>query len=153
MHYPQAKKTAILIVIVYFLLGVFAELTVNGELYPVFSWQLFSRIPSSQHIHTVEIHTIGSTHYDPPLQFSETDFLFTPLQQSPTDYERIVSDLVLAIRENDTESIAQHRTEFEHIFPEEPYEYSIVRVTYDSIEYWKTRTYHVEETLATFTSS
>jgi len=150
MSYEVLKKGFVFILILYFMTGVFAEVTGSGELYPVFSWRLFARIPSQVSTHAIEIHELGDTIYSPPIKFSNTKSLFEKLGQSPTDYEKPVRELVQAIRTKNEDEVLKRREIIENIFPWPKYKYSVVEVQYDSIEYWQTGTYEVKEVLATY---
>ena len=150
MPYRYAKRGVIFFLVLYFLVGIFAEIYTSGELYPVFSWRLFAIVPNEVVKHTIEISVLGETTYDPPLKFSDTGFLFKRISQSPTDYERTIENLGSAIRISDDFLILKHRAEIESIFATDTFEYSVVQISYDSLEYWETRSYKVDEVLAVF---
>lgn len=151
MSYSDKKYAVIVVLALYFLVGAFVELkNGNGEAYPVFSWRLFAVVQNTVHTFTLEIMQLGETTYDPPLKFSESKFLFDALSQSPTDYEQAIRNLGWALRGDDVEGIRTYRGKVERIFSTDRYRYSVVEVSYDSLDYWRTGEYDVVQTLAVY---
>lgn len=151
MSYSDRKYAVVAILALYFCAGVFVELkNGNREGYPVFSWRLFAVVQNTAYTFKIEIMELGDITYDPPLKFSESRFLFDKIDQSPTEYERAVRNLGLAIENNDVENIQTYRKKIEQIFPTDTYRYAVVEVSYDSLDYWRTHEYDILQTLAVY---
>lgn len=144
------KHIAIGCVVLYFCFGTGLRMFVREGIYPFFSWNLFSIIPNEQTIFTLRVLTLGDESYTPPRRFDELTELFKVLRQSPTEYVPHINDLGFAIQGGRTDKIGRYKKIVERIFFKTPATYEIVKVTYDPIEFWRSRTYTSEHVITTF---
>ena len=150
MAYRTQKFLLLAAFTAYFFIGMFSQTIPGGEVYPFFSWSLFSTIPNERAVYTMEINRIGDIVYNPPLPFSETKFLFDTIHQAPTEYTTFISKLGLALDKDDEQNIDLYRAKLERIFPETAYSYTVFRVEYNPVEHWKSGTYTLQRALGTF---
>ncbi len=144
MSYRFVKLFAAISLGVYAFMGAYAMRFPAREMYPFFSWSLFSTIPQNLEVYTMEVHRIGVTTYDPPLKFREMREIFAAVDQSPTQYFAPIQSLGRALYAG--ESGARARARVESIFQGQEFEYSILRIKYDPVDYWRTGQYEVSFT-------
>jgi len=148
------QKTVIaLIFATYACFGVLLEYFIHGEIYPVFSWSLFSVIPNPTVDTTIRVHEMHGKQYEPPLTFQDLTFLFTEIGHSPTQYTPIIKRLGDAIKDDNQEKIDKERAHLEALFGTMPFRYDVVRITYDPIVFFSTHTPEDERIIASFTDS
>ncbi len=152
----QALKYIVFIFLAAYVIGGLATnpYTIFGEqdgkeVYPVFSWFLFAKIPTPQSKYVLRLHSYGTEVYNPPLAFEETSFLFRAIGQTPTRYLQEVSSFGREIEQG--RNGEPYRTNLEKIFMK-PARYEIVRIHYDSLEYWKTGLTKKEKVLGIFST-
>jgi hypothetical protein len=154
----EAKKMAIAAsLIVYCTVGIasksyfiLAHRPPTTELYPFFSWYLFADIPQTHTEYRIEVLSLGERTYEPPLPFSDTAFLFARIGRAPTEYTPIIQALGTAITAGDEPRVGELRGQLETMFSGTPARYSVVRVVYDPLIYWKSGAYITHETMGTF---
>jgi hypothetical protein len=153
MSYPTLKKFVLSSLALYFVIGVCVNyLTPTREVYPFFSWNLFSGIPNVGHETVLEILLYEGTEYDPPLQAAENAFVFQYAHQTPNYYRPLITDLGNAIKSHDAPRIADDRKKLERVFPPSPVRYRIVEITYDPLERWNTGALRSRNILGEFTT-
>ena len=152
----EVKKTMVVITLVFYCAaGIFIRLyrdEQHHQIYPFFSWYLFANIPipNQQVTFTMDILSLGSQTYNPPLPFSQTSSIFQKLRQSPTEYTALIVMLGQSILSGDANSISQSRQKLEKIFLGTSARYEILRVNYDPVAYWENGTYTSESVIGTF---
>ena len=152
MPYWTVKTIVLVVFVAYAMMAMSLRGSVQ-DVYPVFSWMLFSFIPNPNQDYAMEILEAGSMRYDPPLKFSQSKGLFEKIQHSPTEYAPRVDRLGQALARNDVEEAARVREELEVIFGNEAFRYQIFMIYADPVEYWKTGSYRVIRMLGEFSSS
>lgn len=152
MTYTRWRTIALSVLLMYFFTGVASETFGTGEFYPVFSWELFSNIPAEVKTFTIQIDEFDGEVYDPPLQFSEMYDFFNALGQSPTDYEQPIVNLGSAIEGGRADEVTQYSEEIGNIFQGAPYTYTVLKVVYDSLEYWETQQFTDVTELGSFSN-
>lgn len=143
LTYRDKKRAVLSFLILYACAGFLANLAPRGEVYPFFSWSLFSAIPNQIKMYTIEISRIGNTYYDPPLLFSETKFLFDRIGQSPTQYLGPIQGLGYAIDERG--DIEAKQNVVAKMFSSDTYTYTVYYVVYDPLELYTTGDYTRKE--------
>jgi hypothetical protein len=151
MAYGAVKVTVLVLFVVYALVATNLRGSVQ-DVYPLFSWSLFSIIPNPDHRYTMEILEAGGTRYDPPLRFSQSSALFAGIQHSPTEYTPRVERLGQALANGHTKAAAQARQELNALFGTRAFRYRILLVYADPLEYWRNGSYRTVRTLGEFSS-
>ena len=64
----------ILITVGYAVIAILARVTTGGEIYPFFTWDLFSRIPAEQLRPTVYLEGVGDERFDAPLPLFGSEY-------------------------------------------------------------------------------
>ncbi|MEK7627917.1 MAG: hypothetical protein AAB421_00655 [Patescibacteria group bacterium] len=150
MPYSIAKGVIFSFLAMYFVLGFMTSFAQKGEVYPFFSWSLFSYTPNKGEAFTMEITAVGGKVQNPPIAFNETRPLFEKISQSPTQYTPIIRDLGIALAHNKTSAIDLLSKKLSLLFPSGRFSYDILRIEYDPVEYWRSKTYTTHEVLGTF---
>ena len=148
VSYRTLKAVSLTSLVIYFIVGasVFSK-----EIYPFFSWSLFDRVPNHVRGFTIRIHKLGDSVYNPPLPFHKAQRLITrPGGGSATAYYNTVQDLGNSILKNNYKLIKKNRFKLEQAFRVAPFEYEIILVEYDPVEFWKTGEYTEEKVIAIF---
>jgi hypothetical protein len=151
MSYRITKVVILSVLALYFVIALSAQ-GKNQDPYPIFSWSLFSDIPNPRNEFTIELHRYGDEVYDPPLRFSELSFLFDKLKNSPTEYTPRFTKLAEAIERRDMAEAERVQEEIAKMFMGKPYEYELIQVRVDAVEYWKTGHYDLVKSIATVDS-
>lgn len=116
-----------------------------SELYPIFSWDLFSAVPNSQKRFTIRFKRIGDEYYNPPLYAHEANTIFAERGTAGTEYTLPLQSLGYSIMQKDTLSIEAAETLLRPLFKEQPHTYDILYVTYDPVTFWREGTFTKEE--------
>lgn len=134
--------------LLYFLVGNGAWLWGNREIYPIFSWDLFSYVPNEVVDFGLRITKTGNTELEPPLYFEAAVDLL-PDAQSIVAYTNIQA-LGAAIRAGQPVELAADRVAALHLYPLLPVEYEIVQRRYAPLDRWRTGAVRSEELLGAF---
>jgi len=149
MSFKFYKKTLLVVLVLYFALGMLSETSFNksGEHYPVFSWALFGKVPNERHKFTVKIYKIGDEQFTNGIPFKDGKGYFSTINQSPSGYEQMIQVMGSAFVGDDHEKFEETRNMFEMNFIKYPVEYELVRHTFDPIPYFRSGTIKSEESL------
>ncbi len=151
MTYEVQKRIVLVLLALYFCIGLYDNYFYGNERYPVFSWSLFSSIPNEKTTYTVAISRLGVNTYQPPLRFDESRHLFELLGQSPTQYTPMIENMGMALDRGDTERFTREKEHFERMFGNAAFSYDLLRVRYDPLEYWQYQTFISTTSLGVFT--
>ena len=153
MRHATQKAVIVILFTCYALFGILLEYYIHREIYPVFSWSLFSIMPNPKKEPTIYVHEMRGVTYDPPLSFTDMKFIFDEIGQSPTQYTAFIRTLGAALKNDNIAEIAKERRKIEALFGDEPYRYDVVLSTYDPVHFYKTHTAIEEHLMATFTNT
>jgi hypothetical protein len=151
----MAYRVAKMVVLATFALYALVAINLRGPLqdvYPIFSWSLFSLIPNPDYRFTIEVLEARGEKHNPPLRFSESKALFEGINQSPTQYTPRINRLGRALINNNAREVAEARAELEAVFGEEAFRYQVVMIYADPVDYWKSGSYRVVNILEEFAS-
>jgi len=136
-------------------LGLILETFIRGtnEIFPIYSWSLFSRIPNNVHDFGLRILTVGDVKLNPTLYFQEAD-QWLPKASSITAYVNI-QKLGKAILSEDAARVEDIRRVFEPLYlgGVGSVHYEVVRRSYNPLDRWKHRRFKSVRSLAFFESS
>lgn len=138
MSYNFLKRSIILFLIIYAFAGFFFTRD-NKEVYPFFSWDLFSRVPGE----TFEdfdllIHKIGDKEFNPPVFFKQTEGLYDKRDTRIGNYHPLIINLALSVKDQNLDEIFRNRSILESKFLLHPVEYEVVTVKFNTIERFET---------------
>ena len=130
--------------------GLLGELK-RREIFPLYSWFLFSLVPTSTVAYDVLVREAGGRAYDPPVSYRRTS---DGVLRNPhsIDAYRTVQDLGRAVENGqDVAKTVRLRRAFESRFNAWPVRYDLVKVRSDNpLEHWKTGQTQHSEPLASF---
>lgn len=131
--------------------GLLGALTKRREIFPLYSWFLFSLVPTHTVTFDVLVREAGGRTYDPPVSYRRAaDSVRNP--HSIVTY-RAVQDLGRAVETGEADEAARLRRTFEARFKAWPAHYDLVKVASDNpLEHWKTGRPQRSTPLASFTA-
>lgn len=121
-----------------------------SEIFPVFSWSLFSHVPNLRHDYGLLILAVDGRGDDPPRYIEETRGVFPRAHRAVR--ARNIQELGRAASENDWVRARDIRRFIEPLYLGERrlVRYAIVRRAYDPLERWKRGTFLSEERVSVF---
>lgn len=153
MSYKILRAGVLLLLGGYFVIGLllFVAVPYSNEVYPFFSWTLFRNVPQrTDSTVTVRFISADGKTFDPPILLDDSAGLID-IHKAATNDAKLAA-LRSAFLSSDTQGTRDARMQFEQTFTARRVTYEIVRLTYDTIEHWRTGKYLKLETLARFTS-
>ncbi|HZV36729.1 MAG TPA: hypothetical protein VFB72_19285 [Verrucomicrobiae bacterium] len=134
----------------YFAMGLLMLLRPDMEIFPVFSWFLFARVPQSGAQFGLLLHQVNSRKIEPPRLYQEAGDL-VPTAHSVTVY-KLAQELGAAIEKNSPETTrCRDLLEKDWLPPQSSYE--LVKLNSDPVTRWKTGKYEIIQRLGTFTNA
>lgn len=132
-------------------IGLAGSLTARREIFPLYSWFLFSLVPTRTVAFDLLVRQAGERLYDPPVSYRQAGEVFrTP--HSIITY-RALQDLGHAVERGDEEGTIRLRRVLEARFTAWPLRYDLVKVSSDNpLEHWKTGRPQRSELLVAFRS-
>lgn len=145
MVYQRRKATKIslaLLLLLYVSIAVSTHLTKQPEIFPFFSWSLFSSVPQPEKTnYGLRLIAVDGKTLQTPLFFEEGEQYFAGANSimAMTTIRR----LARAIEAGNAGQIVEYQTFFEEMFLAEASDvaYEVVRRTYNPVERWRTGRY------------
>lgn len=109
----------------YFFIGKLTDYMRIGEIFPIYSWQLFSFVPQK-----------SITEF--AIQIQETSALF---QAPSVAAHTLIQKLGKAQTRNNSIKVEQFRKEFEEYYLKQPVKYDLILITFNPLERWRNGTY------------
>lgn len=108
----------------------------DGEVFPVFSWSLYSTVPGEDTDYAVRILSVGGKALDPPLFLQEARSFFTGTE--PTAAFMTMQRLGDALEKRDADEVKAHRRLLEehHLRGQGVIRYEIVRRRFNTLARW-----------------
>ena len=149
-YYTFLKRFIAVVVILYFVMGNFTWNRYHIEIFPVYSWDLFSYIPNLSIDYALKINAIDQVYLDPPAYFQEMPNEFSEAN-SIVAYH-VIQSFGRAVELNDVESIKNLRQQIESIYfsNQTQVEYEIRKRTFFAGERWRENRYEENIRLATY---
>lgn len=127
----------------YFLFGMLTALLGAKEIFPFFSWSLFSFIPNENREYAIIVYEYDGIIVSPPQLFQQ---LFQEakgiIRQSDSIIaHNLIQDFGNAYEGNEIRKAEKIRKLFNANFIKTPAQYSLIRIIYNPIERWKTGKY------------
>ena len=136
--------------ILYALIGYYSQFSKEGEVYPFFSWQLFTRTPNLiETFYSIRITEANGKKIDSPQPYLPNDAILSS-QIQPTEYWILFQFLGRAHQSNDEVGINKYSSLLNKSFTSRHVRYELVSVTRDNIDYWKNHRYIDIKLLATY---
>lgn len=136
------KKLIYIFLLFYFSMGLGARFLSQGaeDVYPFFSWFLFSKVPARiQSDFSMLIHQLGQEKFDPPIFFEEVAELYDTSIYSRTEFHTLIQRLALSIKGARQKEAMSFRGSLEKKFQARPVVYEIVERGFDVMERRKER--------------
>lgn len=149
--YRRLQNLIALVLLAYMSIGYGFHIFGLRELYPIFSWELFSYVPAQQRIdYGLLIIQVNGEQLPEPVYFEDAAFL--PEQAHSIEAYVAIQILASAIVQQDTAETERVRSYFEDIFliEVETATYQVVRRQADLLLLWQTGQYDEETIIATF---
>lgn len=155
MSYKYFRALLVALLVLYWGAGYYYSKSFAGERYPFFSWFVFSRIPPRYETEdSIRLLELNGARLSPPLllkdAYRENYFAKGP-GLSISQYRFLARSLGSAVGRKNEELVRRYRTEIENGLLGNTVVYEVVRVRYDTIEFWKSGAVQSVEPLATFT--
>ncbi len=111
----------------------------NQEIFPVFSWFLFSKTPNTVQRFTVLVSEYDGNKFDPPVYWREAARSVKPVSGADIHAVRVLCKRMNEVyMSNDQEKFNELRIEFENIYlSDSVVKYQIVEESYNPLERWK----------------
>ena len=125
----------------YFTIGVVNELALDVEIYPVFSWFLFTHVPGEVTEYELAVVEFDGQSVEPPVLFREAGDMM-PDAESMTAHI-LVQRIGAAWDSEDLDEVQNLMDVFEGSFVPVPARFDLVQVRYDPLERLRTGLYEV----------
>jgi hypothetical protein len=114
----------------------YAALPLPGnELFPFYSWSMFSKVPSEQNAYVVVIHEVGGKPLSPAKEFQEASGLVNSPQSVVA--HQVIQKLGLAYRKGNAKEQTEVRKLFEKNYLSIGTRYELASMNYDPLTRWK----------------
>ncbi len=146
----QTQRFLILVILVYFFAGTVSQKLIPGvdEIFPLFGWSLFSKIPNQSRTYTVWIHEHDGRKLDPPLEFLRApDAVVTGNRYIA---RKLIQRLGRAHEQGDMAAVAGLRQLFEANYLHGKVTYELRFERYQPLEKWRTGKSQDSRTLGQF---
>jgi hypothetical protein len=120
------------------------------EVFPLFSWSLYSTVPREEADYGVRVLTVGGQALDPPLFFEDARSFFPYVNQS--QLMMTVQLLGRALDSGNAEAVKRYRrlVERHHLRGRGVVHYEIVRRAFNTLARWATGKFRVVRSVGTF---
>jgi hypothetical protein len=145
--YRIAQRWVAFFLAAYFAGGLLTLLHPHQEVFPVYSWFLFSLVPQQQTRYALLLREIRGKILEKPLYYEEADGL-VPAPHSVTAYE-LVQQFGAATQSHDEEQQQRLRRVLESNSLPPRTRYDLMEITFDPLTRWRTGE-HRAERLSTF---
>lgn len=137
--------------ILYFILGKSTDYFRTGEIFPIYSWQLFSFVPQKTITEfAIEIQELQGKKLETPQLFQNMRSII-PGASLFTAY-RTIQNLGRAQTRNNSIKTEKLKKQFEDLYLKLPAKYDLIQITFDPLERWENGTYQKTH-IKTFYSS
>lgn len=119
----------------YFLIGIGSHFLLHREVFPIFSWFLFSRTPNQVTRFTIIIFKHNDNILDPPVLFNEAPQSIASSRDINANIT--INNFGFAYVQNHRERIDEKQKLVEDAYLNGEVEYGLVRETYDPYEKYK----------------
>ena len=135
LKYKLLKRLSYFVLIAYFAGGIWAERLPGHEVYPVFSWFLFTHVPAESLWFTIVIHKVDGQAVDPPVDYQDAAAIVPDPHSVTANYviQRLGRDIVY----RHGRGVERIRELLERDYLPRNTEYDLVRVKYHPIRSWK----------------
>ncbi|MEM8861795.1 MAG: hypothetical protein AAGD96_26025 [Chloroflexota bacterium] len=149
-YYKFQKSVIATVVILYFVIGNFSWGVFRHEIYPIFSWELFSLVPNLEVDYGLQIISMNESSLEKPTYFQELPNDFKDAESIIAFF--VIQDLGKAIDANDQEAIIDLRDQIETTFfsSKNNVEYAVVKRSYHPVDRWKTGKFEEEILMVTY---
>lgn len=146
-RYQALKLFLVAFLGMYFAIGIAASTVlksflVHDEIYPVFSWFLFDKVPKERNVFGLRLHQVGEAEISPPLLFQEAE-IWVSNPHSITA-QTLIQRLGRARLGHSREDVVSIRRMLEKGFLPPDTRYELVRIRYHPLKRWRTGEMQIE---------
>lgn len=153
MPYNVLKIFLVSVIVLYFYAAFHYNDTPTGELYPFFSWFVFTIVPSEfETEYTIRILEYDDKQMHPPVFFKDAYEEYFKKYLGIPRYNYMIQTLGESIEAGRAAEIQQRREALEKFFPPQHVVYEIVEVRFNTFKYWESGEFIEVESIAVFTS-
>lgn len=149
---PWTLTAIPLVLFVYFFVGVGTKR--SGEIFPIYHWGLFAAVETPTTLGEVYLEEVDGERYNPPVRLQDTES-YRRLMMSDYDIyntPNVIRRLAAALASGRYERAAELEAAFEANFLEQDrVRYSVVNVTFDPVERYRTGKVVSRETVGRLT--
>lgn len=118
--------------------GITGTFTSRREIFPLFSWFLFSLVPGKSTGYDILIKEVQGRPVTPALPYRQATQFFSS-GHSVVIY-RAIQELGKAVKENDEDAVKVLRTSIEKFFYMKPVQYDLVKIHFQNpLQRWRTQ--------------
>lgn len=146
-EYRRTRNGIALFLALYFAGGMLALLRPDQEVFPVYSWFLFARVPNERWQYGLLLEEVGGHELESArLYHDAVGAVYAP---HSVTVHKLTQRLGAALERNDSEEVARARELLEKNWLPRPARYSVVKLNADPIARWKSGRYEMQP-LASF---
>lgn len=134
-QYRQNKWRSAIFLAAMLVIGYAALPLPGNEIYPFYSWSMFSKVPSQQNNYVVFIHEVGGKPITPAKEFQEAIGIVNSPQSVVA--HQVIQKLGLAYRKGDHQAQMEIRSLFEKNYLSIGTRYELACMNYDPLTRWK----------------
>jgi len=137
--YRKIKILIFVTLMSYAMVGVILQLFVSGrnEIFPIFSWALFSKVPNNRIDYNVQITSVNNKKLVLPVYYNNSSKWFSNAKSINAYY--VIQKLGYAVTSGDENRIHSVRKYFEPLYMGDvkSVNYKVVQRTFDPLRLWK----------------
>ena len=118
-----------------FLIGIGSQLLIKREIFPIFSWFLFSRTPNQETHFKIVIYKHNNQTLNPPISFHQAPQSIA--QSGVISATFVIDKLGNSYLQGKQEDIKKQRQILENNYLNGNVEYELIRESFDPIKKWK----------------
>lgn len=149
-YYTFLKRFIAIVVVSYFLIGNFTWSQYQLEIFPIYSWDLFSYVPNRSIDYALKINAIDDEYLENPAYFQDMPNEFK--QANSITAFHVIQQFGRAIEANDAPAIETLRNQIEsdYFANQSQVEYEVRKRSFFSAERWRTGTFEENTRLVTY---
>ena len=131
----RLRKIFTLLFVGYFFIGISSHLFLKKEIFPLFSWFLFSKTPNQITSFTIILYKHNGQILEPPIFFHQAPK--TMADSGAIAANSVINQLGRKYRQGNQSQVRNQRKLLEENYLKGEIEYGLIQETYEPIERWK----------------
>lgn len=148
--YRNYQKFVVIFLALYLVIGYGFKLTQDREIFPIFSWSLFTNVPNQINDYGIRIVAIDGQELDTPFYYEEGKDTFIDYDSAQAYFN--FRDFGRALTAGNTERVEEIRGYLESLYLEEAGQirYEVVARSWDAVDRWNGGGFLTEEVIAVY---